>query len=327
MLDEDEVLDLLERGRQKANAMSMCYETERSSQRQIFEAAVSRANKRAYEYEERLRDLIYEHAETVKFMQRQHTEELQIRKRDYDRERKKRGDLFVLKTDALNRVIQNLRKEREDKETSYAEELQSLRDELQDVMRKHSTLPSEPSTAGASSVVLKEQQSRKEEQLRFSEQARSEIIQKVQQLKGLQDSTVEPMSQTKTLYRGLTRKLVHLGHDFEDLSMKALGKALSKITSDAMEAEKSLLQATNTLDSAYTALSTIPTGPPVDLGVPNGTSDQEVPGGEGILNINGSHGGHAPRPTDDAGDTGNLQTLEDPNGSTNINHLKGQVES
>ncbi|MCJ1416920.1 hypothetical protein MMC32_003259 [Xylographa parallela] len=310
MLDEDEVLDLLERGRQRALATSMYYETERSSQRQIFEAAVSRANKRAYDYEERLRDISYEHAETVKFMQRQQADELQTRKLDYEREQKKRGDLFSSKTEALNRVIQNLQKERENKDNSYAEEIQSLRDELQVVARKHTALPSESSAAIAFSTQLKEQLSNKEEQLRLSEQVRSEMVQKVQELKELQASTVEPILQTKSTYLGLTRKLDQLNHDLEDLSMKALGKAISKIVDDAMEAEKWLLQATKTLDSAHKALSALPARLPIDISqTANGAGDQEVHGVQGFQNINGNNGGHALQPTDNTDGIGNLNSL------------------
>ncbi|MCJ1383815.1 hypothetical protein MMC17_006929 [Xylographa soralifera] len=328
MLDEDEVLDLLERGRQKAHVTSMCYETERSSQRQIFEAAVSRANKRAYDYEERLRDISYEHAETVKFMQRQQTDELQTRKRDYEKEQKKRGDYFVFKTEALNRVIQDLQKEREDKDNSYAAEIQSLRDELQEVARKQAALPSEPSAAIASAAQLKQQLSNKEEQLRLSEQARSEIIQKIQQLKGLQASTVEPIAQTKSTYFGLTRKLDQLSHDLEDLSMKAIGKEIGKIVSDAMEAEQWLLQATKTLDIANKALSALPTRLAIDLNpIANDTSDQEVRGVERVLNINGSNGGHALQSTNATDGIGSLDSWEGPNGAPDSNHLNRPVES
>ena len=328
MLDEDEVLDLLERGRQKAHATSMCYEMERSSQRQIFEAAVSRANKRAYEYEERLRDLSYEHAETVKFMQRQQADELQTRKRDHEREQKKRGDIFVLKTETLNRVIQSLQEEREDKDNSYAEEIQSLRDELREAARKHTALPADSNAAIASSAQLMEQLSNKEEQLWLSEQARNEIIQEIQQLKGLQASTVEPIAKTKSTYLGLTRKLNQLSHDLEDLSMKAIGKAITTIASDAMGAEEWLVQATKTLDNAHKALNALPTRLAIDLSpIANGTSDRGVPAVEGLLNVNGSNGGHALQPANNIDGVYNPNTLEGPNGTTDPNHLKRLIES
>ncbi|MCJ1397214.1 hypothetical protein MMC11_000406 [Xylographa trunciseda] len=317
MLDEDEVLDLLERGRQKAQTTSMCYETERSSQRQIFEAAVSRANRRAYDYEERLRDISYEHAETVKFMQRQHTDELQTRKREHEREQKKRGDLFVQKTEALNRVVQSLQKEREDRDKVHAEEIQSLQDELREVARKQTTLPNDTSAAIASLTHLKEQLSSREEQLKLSEQSRNEISQKIQLLRRLQDMTLALISQTKSKYLGLTRTVDELNHDLEDLSMKAIGKAIGKIASDAMEAEDWLLKATKALDDANKALSTFSAKLPQQLGpIPNGTTEQEVRRAETFPNINGSNGGRTLQSTNDTESNGSLGSLGGPNGTT-----------
>ncbi|MCJ1393303.1 hypothetical protein MMC18_006175 [Xylographa bjoerkii] len=328
MLDEDEVLDLLERGRQKAHTTSMCYETERSSQKQIFEAAVSRANRRAYDYEERLRDISYEHAETVKFMQRQHTDELQTRKRDYERELKKRGDLSVQKTEALNRVIQSLQKERENRDKVHVAEIQSLRDELQEVVRKQMALPSDASAALASLEQLREQLSRKEEQLKFLEQTKGEALRKIQLIRDLQNTTLEPISQTRSKYLGLTRTLDQLNGDLEDLSMKAIGKALGKLVSDAMEAEEWLLKATKTLDNANKVFSTLPGKLSIELSpTANGTSEQEIHEAELLPNINGSNGDHVVQPRNDTDGIGNLHSPEGPNGTTGRDRLDQSVES
>ena len=328
MLDEDEILGLLERARQKAHMMSMNYETEKSSQRQIFEEAVSRANRRAYDYEERLRDSSYEHADAMKFIQRQHTDELQTRKREFEREQKKRSDLFIQKTDALNRVIQNLQKQRDDKDKAHAEEIAALRDELQEAIRKQSAVPSEANSATVTLRQLSEQLFIKEEHLKVSQQTAIQIFQKIQHLREFKNAMQEPILQTKSMYLGLTRTLDKLNRDLEDLSMKAIGKAVGKLLSDATQAEEWLLKATKSLDITFKAFDTLPTELPIEFSLDfNGSGEQEMHETKVLPNVYDRNGDYIPKPINGTASTGDPEPPNGSNGTSGHDHSAPVIES
>lgn len=263
MLEEAEIQELLERARNRSQNVSLFHDIENKSQREAFESGVSRSNRRINDIEERLRNLGYEHADDMKVKQQQHTEEILALRRGSEREQKSRSDSYKKKTDALKRIIESLRQEREDKERSFAQEIESMRNELQKAL-----IPLTPTDNASDTIIfsagLKAQLDVRDEELKRSERYCKGITQKLTSLKSLHKNTKWPVLQTISKHSKMAGTLDRLKDGLEDLSMKAISRALGEMVQEKSETEQWLLQATESLDNLAEAFDAIANDVPAE---------------------------------------------------------------
>ncbi|MCJ1250722.1 hypothetical protein MMC30_007950 [Trapelia coarctata] len=93
--DEDELVvlqegfsQILKRATEKARIRVLEHEAEKSSQYKMFEASVTRANRRAEEAEERLRITHHQYGESAKIEREQKAYEIKVLKEDFEKKRK-----------------------------------------------------------------------------------------------------------------------------------------------------------------------------------------------------------------------------------------------
>ncbi|MCJ1471450.1 hypothetical protein MMC13_000089 [Lambiella insularis] len=254
MLEEAEIQELLEHARNRGRNFFLFHETEKSSQREAFESAISRATRRANDMEEQLRNMAYEHADDLKFKQQQHVKETLALRRDFEKEQKIRTNSYNQKTDALNRTIEGLRQDREDKDKSSAQEVASIRRELQSAL----SIPTPTNNACAtdtSPAELKHQLDNKEEELKLLVQFRRNMTQKLSSLRCLQNTIKDLVSQTKAGHEKMAATLDRLKDGLEDLSMKAISRALGELAQGQSETEQSFAQVAGSMEVLDEALN------------------------------------------------------------------------
>ncbi|MCJ1407090.1 hypothetical protein MMC19_001160 [Ptychographa xylographoides] len=221
---EDEILQVLTQARAKADSAENYVEEERALQKRVFEAAVSRANRRANDVQEKLKSANYEHADEMKLKEIWYTEELQARDRQHTKELQvMRGNLAAeqQKTYALDRIIEQLRLEQ-------AQEVAKLHNELE----KERGRPTEPEH---DTIELQTTLAELRHQLATGE---TKLKATDQQVRDLHAAVQHVLSEAKTKYVEVSRTHEGLKRDLEDMSLKAIARAVDSMVNRDFETKE-----------------------------------------------------------------------------------------
>ena len=209
MLDDESVAqiqDIIRQGQDKARNTSQRYEAEKAAQRRTFEAAVSRANRRAHDAQEGLRHANFQHADTVKFKEAQFTENLRALKQDIEGEQRQRK---------IN-------------DDAYASQVRMLQDELQ-ALKVQGSATDVAAELRKSVVELEGRLLQQEEQLKLYDQFRNGICEEIQSIQQRSNVAREDLEAVKASHEMLTGLIGTLDTDLDDVSLKTIKKYVQGI--------------------------------------------------------------------------------------------------
>lgn len=209
MLDDERVAqiqDIIRQGQDKARNTSQRYEAEKAAQRRTFEAAVSRANRRAHDAQEGLRHANFQHADTLKFKEAQFNEILRALKQD----------------------IESEQRQRRNNDDAYASQVRMLQNELQ-VLRVQERTTDVAEELRKSLVEMEGRLSQQAEQLKLYNQLRNGIGKEIQLVREKNNVAREDLEAVKASHEMLTSLIGTLDTDLDDVSLKTIKKYVQGI--------------------------------------------------------------------------------------------------
>ncbi|KAL9118860.1 MAG: hypothetical protein Q9187_004589 [Circinaria calcarea] len=209
MLDDDKIAqiqEILQQGQDKARYTSQRYEAEKAAQRRTFEAAISRANRRAHDAQEGLRQANFQNADNVKFKEAQFNEILRALKQD----------------------IENEQRQRKNNDDAYANQVTMLQNELQALKLRESTTGAADELR-KSLVEMEGRNLQQAEQLKHYDQLRNGIGRELQLIQEKNNVAREDLEAVKASHEKLTGLIGTLDTDLDDVSLKTIKKYVQGI--------------------------------------------------------------------------------------------------
>ena len=279
MFDEIDFLEILERGRRKARVAASDYAAEKLSEKRMFDISISKANRRAHDAQEKLQNAYHESAEAAKAGVLLHTNEIQSLKQSFEKELKSRDELYATDIDKLQKTIERQQSERERSEQVYQQEIAGLKRDLLAVKENTSLADSTQDVREQYQRVLAELEERAsaaKEELRLRDEARQTLRYRIREILTPQIIAHHPISKTLTEFRHLSDLLKQLKNELEDLSVKAIAKAVDNLVMVNKEVEGWLdlmVQSQKSVEEALEAFD----------------KDSIVNHGHALTNCNGNH--------------------------------------
>jgi hypothetical protein len=234
---QEQISQILHRVKEKSRATALDRDAELSLQRRAFEDSVSRANRRADEAQDKLRQAHYEFAEALKAKESQHAEALRIIQSEYA------GAAKLA-------------------EEAHAKEINEMAKRL--IAQEKRLNEAGKSVESSNKLSLKQQLS----------------VQQANQIRALHSATENSVVKAYNSFQPLSTSLDRLKDSLEDMSMKAITKAVTHLISENMEAQGWMEQAMTDVKAASMAVSTNSDGHGTDgmQGVTNGAGSHKASG-------------------------------------------------
>ena len=209
MLDDDKVAqiqEILRQGQDKSRSTSQRYEAEKAAQRRTFEAAIMRANRRAHDAQEGLRQANFQNAENLKFKDAQLNETVRALKQD----------------------VENEQRQRKSNDDAHANQVTTLQNELQALRLRESTT-GDADELRRSLAEMEGRISQQEEQLKLYDQLRNGIGRELQLIQEKNNVAREDLEAVKASHEKLTGLIGTLDTDLDDVSLKTIKKYVQGI--------------------------------------------------------------------------------------------------
>ena len=243
MFDEVDFLEILERGRRNAYVATSNYAAEKLSEKRMFDTSISKANRRAHDAQEKLQNAYHESAEAAKAGALLHANEIQSLKQGFEKELNLRDELYTTDIDKLQKTIERQQVERERSDQDYRQEIAGLLEELRAVKENTKLADSTQDLREQNQrdmAELGKRASAAKEELRLRDEARQTFSYRIREILAPQVIAhhpkippqiiaCHPMSKIMTEYRHLSGLLKQLKSELEDLSMKAIAKAVDNL--------------------------------------------------------------------------------------------------
>ena len=243
MFDEADFLEILERGRRNAYFATSNYAAEKLSEKRMFDTSISKANRRAHDAQEKLQNAYHESAEAAKAEGLLHADEIQSLKQGFEKELNLRDELYTTNIDKLQKTLERQQSERQRSDQLYQQEIAGLQRELratkESTKRANSTEDVREHNQ-CDMAEIEEQAAAAKEQLRVRDEARQTFRRRIQEclLPQIishhpkippQKVAYHPVSRITIEYDHLSGLLKQLSAELEDLSMKAIAKAVDNL--------------------------------------------------------------------------------------------------
>ena len=239
MLERDDLSQLLERGSERARVANAALIAEREAERMTFENAISRANRRTSEAQDRFSLAAYEHGDNMKLARAEFSETLKLKAREHtealEKIRKQMQSELELQranTESLVRQNEHLKKENdvfregrpgrekdlEKENDNLNADVRALKERLEAMeLEKKERAAKEASTQASSEVAAS------------NPSTNSEIALNIQAI-GRQSRDVSEVSGAAlTQFSRLSAKIADLNHGLEELPMKTLAKSVQDL--------------------------------------------------------------------------------------------------
>lgn len=226
---------LIIKTREKGRSTSIILDAERESRQATYEAALGRANRRAHNAEESLRNATADYGDKIRASQaaltRADQEANETRKAHAETLAAQAAEIALLKC-AIEAASE------QSKEATLAENVQSQLDELQKQLNE-----------------LQEKDSAKEEHLRLYDQLRNGITKEVDALQLLQGTTNQNSEALETAFETLSLSVTGLYSTVDDLSARKIEDYVRRIQDEKEEVGKAFAVARESWTKASEAVA------------------------------------------------------------------------
>lgn len=226
---------LITRAREKARSTSITLQAERESRQATYEAALGRANRRAHNAEENLRNVTAEYGDKIRATQaalsRADQESSELRNAHAEALAAQAAEVAALRS-ALEAASE------QSKDAAVAENVQAQIDEMQKQLNE-----------------LQEKDSTNGEHLRLYDQLRDGITKEVDALQSLQGTTNQHSGALETAFETLSTSVTGLYNTVDDLSARKIEDFVRRIQGEKEEVEKAFAVARESWTKTSEAVS------------------------------------------------------------------------